>query len=189
MADSTVTVHRIDRRGTIVQVNAAWLAFAKANRYPGDPASVIGHSLWSYISDLETRHIYKELVERARTSGSLRVPYRCDAPNLRRFLEMTIAFDATTDTISFTSRMLRTEARPRQPLLDPETVRLEEQFLRLCSWCKRGEYGAQEWIEIEQMVDRLGLFEQERMPRITHVICPACWERVRTVGSSDGEES
>lgn len=181
MAARPDTTHRIDRRGTIVEVNAAWLEFARANRYPGDPGTAVGQSLWDHISDIETRHLYKELVARAGAIGPLRVAYRCDAPDLRRFMEMTIAFDAASDSTTFTSRILHTEERPRLPLLDPATEPAEGTLLRLCSWCKRGEY-REEWIEIEQLVNRLRLFERDRLPRITHGICPECRDRVRRTG-------
>jgi hypothetical protein len=82
MSGPPVTVHTIDPAGTIVQINPAWIAFARDNGFPGDPESVVGRSLWGQISDVGTRHIYRELVQRAcGDAGPLRLEYRCDSPD------------------------------------------------------------------------------------------------------------
>lgn len=181
MSDLPVTIHAIDRGGTIVQVNPAWLAFARDNGYPGDPRAVVGASLWERIGDPGVAHIYRELVQRAcGDAGPVRLEYRCDSPDQRRFMEMIIQCEPGSGLISFVNRALRIEARPPQWILDPSRPRSQERFLRLCGWCKRAEL-AGDWVEIEQAVARLRLFDEIESPRLTHGICPGCIERVRAV--------
>ena len=56
------------------------------------PPEVVGRRLWDFIEDLETRHIYQLLHERVRTRGGpVRLSLRCDAPEHRRLLELSIS--------------------------------------------------------------------------------------------------
>ncbi len=45
----------------------------------------------------------------------------------------------------------------------------------MCGWCDRFLVG-EEWLEVEQAVARLGLFQRAEMPAISHDICPDCGE-------------
>jgi len=45
--------------------------------------------------------------------------------------------------------------------------------LRIGSWCKR-VYTDAAWLEVEDAVERLGLFESEELPAISHGMCPSC---------------
>ena len=75
--------------------------------------------------------------------------------------------------LEFRSALLREEARPRVDLLAPDFPRTE-QWLTLCAWCKKVNVAG--WVEVEEAVRQLGLFEPARLPRITHGVCPACEE-------------
>ena len=48
----------------------------------------------------------------------------------------------------------------------------------MCAWCKKADVGG--WVEVEEAVRRLQLFDQARLPRITHGVCPACKETFET---------
>jgi hypothetical protein len=63
------------------------------------------------------------------------------------------------------------------PLFNTATPRSDEPLLRVCSWCKKVDtrWG---WCEAEEAVVRLGLFEAQALPDITHGICQDCYERV-----------
>ncbi|MFP4063794.1 MAG: hypothetical protein ACOC26_06030 [Halochromatium sp.] len=174
-----VYVHRIDADGRISDVSAEWLAFAARNGYPTSAEAELGRSLFSVIADAETRHLYALLIERARASKrTVQFGYRCDSPDQRRWMQMRMRHLAETDEIEFSSRLLRAQARPRVPLLEPEQGRAHTQsVLSMCSWCK-AVLAEHAWVEVEQAVLRLGLFAMEAMPRISHGICPACSQRL-----------
>jgi hypothetical protein len=44
----------------------------------------------------------------------------------------------------------------------------------VCGWCKRTPDANGEWLEIEQALLRLALFQQTALPVITHGICEYC---------------
>ncbi|HVY72111.1 MAG TPA: hypothetical protein VHH73_19410, partial [Verrucomicrobiae bacterium] len=56
-------------------------------------------------------------------------------------------------------------------LLAP-AVQNKAPLVKVCSWCKR--VATPKWVQAEQAVAKLGLFELEPPPGITHGICDDC---------------
>lgn len=82
----------IDGDDVIREVNDAWKTFAQENHAEGLGDEVLGNWLWQYLSGMEVKHLFRVLLDRVRESQEVgRVPFRCDAPGLRRHmtLEMT----------------------------------------------------------------------------------------------------
>jgi hypothetical protein len=48
-------------------------------------------------------------------------------------------------------------------------------MLTMCGWCDRFLVDG-EWVEVEEAVARLGLFELPKLPSIDHGVCPDCTE-------------
>jgi len=169
---------RVDADDEITFVDESWMVFARGNGAPSLTAeSVIGTSLWGYISEKATQEFYGIFMKKVRaTGGTIAVPFRCDGPECRRFMEMSIV-SLAAGALEFRSALLREEARPRVDLLDPDFPRTEK-WLTMCAWCKR--VGLDGWVEVEEAVRRLGLFDQTRLPRITHGMCLACKEAFET---------
>ena len=90
-------------------------------------------------------------------------------------MELTVIPLANGD-IEFDSRLIREEERNEIPLFDPDAPRSEE-LVVVCSWCKRVKVN-DHWLEVEDAVKLLGLFNAARMPRISHGICPHCFEQI-----------
>ena len=104
-----------------------------------------------------------------RQQSPLSVPLRCDAPELRRHLELTIVPEADGH-LTIRSRTLQTKPRELVPLLDNQSERSNE-FITMCSWCKKVEVEG-EWCEVEEAADRLGLLVE--VPHLTHGMCLPC---------------
>ena len=172
-----VFVYRIDTADIIVSVSDNWHSFAYNNAWDGDlqPESVVGSRLWDFIQDIETRHLYKTILDRVRAGKSCRpIPFRCDSPAVRRFLELQ--FKALPDgQIEITSRIIRTEARNSVRLLDTDTPRSAD-ILVICSMCKKIRVSPDQWAEIEEGLIQLRLFENDLMPSLSHGLCPVCFQ-------------
>jgi hypothetical protein len=84
---------------------------------------------------------------------------------------------AEDETLEFISLTLRVEERPPVHLLDPARADPGREPVPICSWCKR-VLVEEEWREVEDAVQRLGLFDTETTPPLTHGICPECAIRV-----------
>lgn len=177
--------YRLNDRDEIVSVNEAWDAFASANSAGHMTAShVVGRPLWGFITDHTTRLLYRDILARVRGGHPVRFVFRCDSPDCRRLLEME-ASGGPDGLIKFRSRTLSVEERQPQALLEPDRPH-SEALLRVCGWCKKVDVGGR-WAEVEEGVSLLGLFEHSILPKVTHAICEACYERmVATLDEDEG---
>ena len=172
--DNRIFSWSIDREDNIVQVNEAWLAFARENSAPQlSREAVINQPLWSFITGPEVNHLYELIIDKVRyQKSSLSFPFRCDSPDCRRYLEMQV-FPLPEEAVQFQSRVIKLEFREPVNLL--ESGERSGQWLRICSWCKRIFAGGQ-WLEVEAAIKLLNLFAEEALPQLTHGICESCHE-------------
>jgi hypothetical protein len=159
----------------IVVVNDEWLSFGSENVYNLSQDVVVNKSLWDFIIDKETQHLYKIMLEKVRAvNARIKFPFRCDSPDCRRFMELEI-FTLNENLIEFRSRIVKLEFRPQAALLDFWVERSEE-FVRICGWCKKIYVSEAKWVEVEEAVEELNLFGETKLPQLTHSICPSCKE-------------
>lgn len=177
----------LDADHRIVAVGGSWSAFALENGAPELVAPApIGRSVFAYVADATTSHLYQSIFETvARTGVPVVLPIRCDAPALRRFLELTVERPPGRSGVRVRSTLVRTEAREPLPLLD-RTRSLSDQILRMCSWCKVVDVAGR-WRSAEEAVATLRLFEREQLPVITHTMCPDCYRRIEALVARLGE--
>ena len=179
MTDSTgACAYELDTELRIRAVDLAWSEFAQANAAPElvVPPGPMGQGVFGYIHDATTVHLYQKLFERVlRTGLPVVFPFRCDSPEVRRFLEMEIR-PSPSSGLQLQTRVVRLEPRTPSPLLD-QAVRRDRSLVRMCSWCKAVDVGGR-WCEVEEAVAALGLFERELLPAITHGICQPCQQRI-----------
>lgn len=170
--------YTLDAADCIATVSPEWVAFACENEAKDlTPDRVIGRPLIAFISDEETRLIYNVLLNKVRMTGiGLTVKFRCDSPTLRRFMELEIQPGAE-GFLRLTARLLRAESRDAIALLNVKQPRNDE-ILTMCSWCKGVRLG-EEWVEVEEAIEQMQLFDQPRLPRLSHGICPKCDLRMR----------
>ena len=174
--DLTIS-YQIDPQDCIVSVSDSWEVFARANDGAAVlPDKVLGRPLWDFIQDRSVRQLYRHLVAKARGGEPVEFDYRCDSPSQRRVFLMRIA-PVMTERIEFLSRLLSSEPRPPQGLLDAQSPR-SPAVLRICSWCLRVAVTSDEWVEMEAAVRRLKLLHAETLPALTHGICPRCLEEM-----------
>lgn len=166
----------VNAQDQISSVNEEWLSFAEANEGIALlRPEILGRSLWDFMGDLETRHIYGVLHRRVRTLGKpVQLSFRCDGPERRRLLQLEILPDRGEE-LRYRVRTLSQEIRPLVPLLDPQRPRAES-FVTMCGWCKRVAVSPHRWLEVEQAVAALALFEEPRPPQLTHSVCEKCSE-------------
>lgn len=165
-------VYRVDAEDKITFVDANWTPFAIENGLSRlTSAEVSNRLLWDFLSDITTRHLYRVFMHRVRGTGSeISFPFRCDAPDRRRFMKMTMR-PLPESGLEFCSQILREELRPKVNLLDPNFPRRKD-FVQMCSWCKKIK--APDWVEVEEGVARLDLFDAPQVPWVSHSICPDC---------------
>src|SRR5262252_7273062 len=80
--------------GTLARLSDAWDTFAVENNAPELVATrVVGRSLWDFVHDTTTRNLYARMIAGVRVGRTYRFPLRCDAPQFRRRLEMSLEPD------------------------------------------------------------------------------------------------
>ena len=154
-------------------VSEGWTRFAAQNDAPELSAqAVIGKPIWQFISDIETRELYRLLLARVRTA---RVPidfeFRCDAPIAKRFMRMVV--NANQQRVIFSTELMRLEPTVENPLLR-RTHRVGRDLVKVCGWCKKLWIGDDRWEEAEIALDILGPFGKDAMPIVSHGMCQPC---------------
>jgi len=173
--DASRVTYRIDVRDDIEFVSDSWVPFATANGAPELAAGVVGRSLWDFVSEMTTRQIYRDLIARVRSGRTASFAYRCDAPERRRFMHMTLR-PTGFGGVQFDSVTIRIETR-RPIAIAARTPDSADWLLRVCSWCRRVDVHGT-WQEIEVAVQGLVVFAASAPPVLTHAICPDCQARM-----------
>lgn len=167
----------INESDEIIFVNDAWSEFALANDAPELVANkVLNCNLWDFISDAATREIYQKLVDKARAGHSSNFGFRCDSPDLRRFLEMKITL-VENKNIQFDTRIINTEKRICQNVFQNDARRTNVVIVA-CSWCKKVETGDGNWCEVEEFLSDPNLLESENISQISHGMCVSCYQSI-----------
>lgn len=174
------TRYRIDAANRIVEVDSGWDCFATANGASHLTLERLrGRPLLEFFADQRLRYIYQLLIDSVREhGGARRLPFRCDGPECRRYMELNIR-GTSSGFVDFCTRLVKEEPRQKVKLLMEDVTR-DESFLTICSWCKKVKVDAQKWLEVEQAIAHLDLFYAQRLPALTHGICQGCLEDLRS---------
>lgn len=165
--------YAIDGRDALVSVSDPWIRFAAENEAPGLTRDfVVGRPIWDFVEGEETRELYRRLFSLVRQKATPRVvPFRCDSPSVRRFMELQLVPVARSG-IELTGVLLRETARVYCAVLDRALPRADYCF-PFCSVCNRiFAFGL--WLEADEAVERLGAFDTSRAPALEHGVCDAC---------------
>lgn len=108
----TDVTYLLDCENRIMSVHGPWDEFAIENG--GNDAlavDVCGRPLWDFVEDDDTRTWLEAIFEFVRLRGEIvQRPYRCDSPQLKRYMQMIIAPRAE-GVLRVEHQMLRTEPR------------------------------------------------------------------------------
>jgi len=198
MGEKKIFIHKIDELDRLILVNDEWMNFARENWSPSlEAGDFIGEPIWKYITDIDTRHLYSLFLDRIRkTQTEVNIPYRCDSPDKRRFMEMVIV-PSPDCQVEFQSRIVKEEPRGEILLLRSPRPK-SDRLIAVCSWCKKvrlpewlgGQGGADsqtQWLEIEEFMPLLGPYTSTSFPAVTHTACQACFEAVmKKIDSIEG---
>lgn len=165
--------YALDAEDRVVDVSDGWDAFALENGSPGAVRdAVVGRPFYGFIAGSQTRSLLQMIFDRVRTlEQPIELPFRCDAPSVRRFMSFTAEVEAGGG-LRVHTRILGTGARDALPYLEPGGAS-GRPAVRVCSWCNRIAVPDGRWLEAETAAEQLGLLLAP-LPPITHGICPRC---------------
>ena len=168
--------YTINRAGVLTSVGGDWRAFARENAADESLDEGVGLSMWDAIATVETREVYRRLLDHALRAGSVSFPYRCDSPDEERDLQLTIAALPDGSGWEFISevREVRPAAVSPLALLDGAATP-GGGHLCICGWCARVDHGGT-WVDFADYVATTALLAAEELPQITHGICTQCYD-------------
>jgi hypothetical protein len=170
--------YTIDADDRLVDADQGFFSFARQNLWSGARAS-IGRPLWDFVSGPEVERAQRALLRRVRESRRpVRLPFRCDAPALRREMAIEIEPVGRHGAVTFSTYVERETIRAAQALIDPRrphrTGRIE-----MCGWCDRFQARGR-WCEAEVAIGALEATVGGEFPQITHGLCDSCAETLTT---------
>ena len=180
--------YELDQRLVVRKLGADWDRFAIENGAPELVAPhPVGRPLLMFLSDATTVHIYELLFKRvADTRRPITFPVRCDGAARRQYCSLTVNPGAAGG-FAVTSVVVRAE--PRRPVhLLERTARRRTETLFVCSWCQRVDLVGR-WVEVEEAVATLRLFERDRVPRIESRVCRDCERFMLTLLRDDTQRT
>lgn len=160
-----------------------WSIFAAQNdaqEISGD--HILNTNLYDHIEGPDTKHIFKVLFAKIREDKMERVVhFRCDTPAFRRFMKMRIYSDADKGLVFQTSTIMVEPFKKPLPLL----TRLQNggETILMCSACKKVKIHDDQWQEVEQALETLGLFNQAAPITVSHGFCDDCAEKYKSENS------
>ncbi len=165
----------IDHNDIISELDEKWDEFALNNNAENVMSeNVLGRSLWTFISDRDTRYILGLIVELVRSKKEpINVNFRCDSPALRRYMELDVTLESNNH-VRFTNKVLRVEERkPQEWIVNKKTP--SNEYVTMCSWCKKVKTPTS-WVEAEEALQQLDLLRLSDPPQVSHGICQSCLE-------------
>jgi hypothetical protein len=178
--DGIASWYEVDADDRLQAVSPDWDVFARANEGPAALSrQVLGRPLQEFLTGDPTRMFIGAIFAATRLTGQPRtLPYRCDAPDLVRLLEMSVlplpagALRIEHRVRSVTPRQRRLSLQALRPH-DPATAR----WLR-CSQCLRLAMPApgSPWTEVDQALPDLASTGNLTLP-VRDGICPTCSAR------------
>lgn len=173
---SLIVGYELDQKDRIVGVSGDWDRFALSNG--GEELihqSVIGHPLRRDISGDITRMFLDTLLSKLRLTGrAFSIPYRCDSPGTKRYMEMHLSLD-DHGHVNSSHRLVREEAllTHRQFLVAEGDLSVKAALVKRCSMCNRLCLGQGEYFEPDDFPGPAGPV------RVIYHVCQDCQSRLR----------
>jgi len=172
----------VDKKNTIQKVNDSWDQAMDAESWSHRAASfnIIGQNILDFIVDDITRMYVASMLDAVRVCAKPLVrPYRCDSPECKRYMQMTVTPDAD-GLVRVSHELIKTEQLKQKAYFfnDQTNKNFSAHHVR-CSLCnKLKKIGSSNWEDVDKLSDR-GQMMQKGNP-VLYGVCPKCmkgWPR------------
>lgn len=162
------TTYILDSENRIISVSGYWDEFADQNNGNDVHASnVCGRSIWDFIKGDVTRMWLESVFQFARLKNqTVERPYRCDSPDVKRFMQMRISTDEN-GLLRIDHELLATEKREKPVHFQYASSAVNNLIFR-CSICGHVSIN-NVWVEPEQIPRH----NNENI-RVSYTVCPTC---------------
>ena len=167
--------YTLDLDDRIIAVTGNWDGFALANGGPAIlSATIIGRRLDEFVSGDVTRMFVRTMLMSARMlKRSIHRPYRCDSPQLRRFMEMTV-MPHGGGMLEVRHRQIRCEPLSCTVTIASVAAAPTSGFIKRCSICNHIRI-RQVWSEVDEAIlDGRLAKDAAAALRVIYGVCPDC---------------
>lgn len=168
----SITKYWLDFKDRIIRTNLIWDNFAEDNE-GGDRSfsdEIIGKSLFSFISGDATKMYISTMIQRVRlTNKMLDIDYRCDSPEMKRFMRMKIVPEG--EGVIRVENLMEKEEPQKKPVRFTDSNR--KTIIKKCSMCQKVNSN-NEWLEADE-IENIELFAEggEEVP-VIYTVCNSC---------------
>lgn len=178
-------VYIIDAADRVIHLDEDWVKCAReTGREDLAPGRILGRSIWSFLHGIETVHLYRLLVRRVRRGAQIEFRLVVKVGGDVQLRRMKMQAIGGGESVVFESSLIDVSESEATPPLSSGDGESPEALLIVCSWCDRLKLPDETWVEVEQAVSRLGLFERETPPKLTHGVCEDCF---KSLGGGDDQ--
>ena len=168
--------YAIDRDDRIVETGGNWDRSASENGGPSGQ-TVIGASLWSFVSPSPVHGLWQGLIQRIRTSSTpITLGARCDSPDVRRL--MSVVMENRGELTTFTVAIVRSERGDPIPLVT--SPHHQNGLLKMCAWCHAVE-SESDWQPLEDVFSLRPDLMTGDLPPVSHGACTSCLDKLMHV--------
>jgi len=176
--DTMVTDFILDSEDHILEVGGDWDRFALDNGAPElMGVHIVGRSLLDFVTGNVTRQFLLALLQIVREGrSSIELEYRCDSPQLRRYMLMQVSRVAG-DKVRFQHTVLRLEPRDTPVPIKASRQRARDTFVR-CSMCNRVKQ-TMDWVEPDSLIRTPSATNEELA--VIYGVCESCKDELQKV--------
>jgi len=161
------TAYMLDNQDRILSVSGFWDEFADENSGANlSSKDVCGRRIWDFVTSDVTRMWLASIFQLSRLRGTvIERPYRCDSPDLKRFMRMRIVSEQG-GVLRIEHEILTTEQRPAPVRIQYSANSMENNMQR-CSICGRVNNGGWEEPRAEHAGTNSGII-------VNYTVCEDC---------------
>jgi hypothetical protein len=166
----------VDKKNIIQKVNDSWDQSMDAESWSDRAVSfnIIGKNILDFIVDDITRMYVASMLDAVRVCAKTLVkPYRCDSPESKRFMQMTVTPDGE-GLIRVSHELIRAEPLKQRVEFfnEHDDIRFSAHHVR-CSLCnKLKKIGTNNWEDVDKLSER-GQLMPTGNP-VVYGVCPRC---------------
>jgi hypothetical protein len=180
MADQNDLSYRLDNQDRIVEVGGDWDRVARENDGSEVLADrIIGTKLYAHVADQPSRMFVWTMLDSVRKLFRPSVKtYRCDCPDFKRHMEMTISPESAGGLL-VQHRLIGLENQPVRMRFSALTAGQAKgrQLVLRCTMCVKLKVGGI-WLEPDATL-MAGLGQDDGVKQVAYSICDDCKDAAR----------
>jgi len=166
------TTYWLDKEYRVTRVSPEWDDFAKLNNGENITSEkVVGKLIFDYITDDTTRMWLETILLLAKvTQKTFERPYRCDSPDLKRFMKLRVTTDEHNE-IRLEHIVLSTEKRYRNITFEYKKDFMSIPYIRcsICGFIKSDN----KWSEPDELIKKEATIKTHEF-KVIYSVCESC---------------